>query len=113
MRWVEIASIASVVWAIAGSNAGMHLAVAPATSAYRACLENHRANSSECGVILHRDWAMYSGDRLSYAALIGLAPIPVGWLAGWIFVRRSRSRGPSAGMGLEKNYELSVPVEAD
>lgn len=68
MRWVEIASIASVAWAIAGSNAGMHLAVALAISAYRACLEGHAADDSECQVILHRDWATHSGKRLSLFA---------------------------------------------
>ena len=56
MRWVEIASIASVAWAIAGSNAGMLLAVAPATTTYRVCLDTHGADSSECKVILRRDW---------------------------------------------------------
>ena len=92
MRLVEIAAIASVAWAIAGGNAGMHLAVAPATSAYRACLDSHGANSGECQVILRREWAMHSGDRLSFAALVGLAPIPIGWLAGWFFVHRWRKR---------------------
>ena len=113
MRWVKFASIASVVWAIAGSNAGMHLAVAPATSAYRACLKTPGADSSECGVTLHREWATYSGDRLSYAALIGLAPIPFGWLAGWMFVRQTRSRRPIAGLAWQKRRGLSAPVEAD
>ena len=96
----KIASIASVVLAIAGSNAGMHLAVAPATTTYRVCLDTQGADSRECQVILRRDWATHSGDRLSDAALIGLAPIPVGWLAAWLFVRRSRPREPMAGITL-------------
>ena len=84
--------IGSVAWAIAGSNAGMYLAVALATSAYRGCLQSHSADSGECRTIFHQDWATYSGDRLGYAALVGLAPIPVGWLAGWFFVRQLRKR---------------------
>jgi hypothetical protein len=113
MRWVESALIASVIWAIAGSNAGMHLAVAPATSAYRTCLKSPGADRGECRVILHREWATYSGDRLSYAALIGLAPIPFGWLAAWFFFRPTRPRRPSAGMAWQRNRQLSAPVEAD
>jgi uncharacterized membrane protein len=111
MRLVEIAAIASVAWAIAGSNAGMYLAVAPATSAYRACLKTHSADSGECRTILRQDWATYNGDRLSYAALVGLAPISVGWLAGWLFVRRLRKR-PQRKIArldlLEKSAALST-----
>jgi hypothetical protein len=102
MRFVEIAAIASIAWAIAGSNAGMHFAVAPATSAYRACLESPAGDSGQCRATFHRDWAIYSGDRLSYAVLVGLVPIPFGWLAGWLYVRQSRRRArePIAGLAL-------------
>lgn len=102
MRWGEIAVITSVAWAIAGSNAGVHLAVAPAISAYSACLENPGADRGECRAAFRRDWAMYSGDRLSYAVLVGLAPLPIGWLAGWLYIRESRRRArqPIAGLAL-------------
>lgn len=50
-------------------------------------------DASECRANLHRDWAKYSGDRLYYAALVGLAPIPIGWLIGWVvFVRKRANR---------------------
>ena len=93
----------------------MYLAVAPATSAYRACLKTHSADSGECRTILRRDWATYSGDRFSYAALVGLAPIPVGWLAGWFFVRqlRMRPRDKSRAWIWWRSHRPSAPVEAD
>lgn len=102
MRFVQIAAIASVVWAIAGANAGVHLAIAPAISAHRACLERPGADSSQCRVMFHGDFAMYGGERLSHAVLLGLAPIPFGWLAGWLYVRQSRrrTRGPIDGLAL-------------
>ncbi|MGZ8399712.1 MAG: hypothetical protein ACXWVI_00195 [Methyloceanibacter sp.] len=80
----------------------MHFAVAPATSAYRACLESPAGDSGQCRATFHRDWAIYSGDRLSYAVLVGLVPIPFGWLAGWLYVRQSRRRAgePIAGLAL-------------
>ena len=102
MRFVEIAAVASVAWAIAGANAGMHLAVAPAVSAYRVCVDRPGADSDKCRVMFHRDFEVYAGDRLSHALLVGLAPIPFGWLAGWLYVRQSRrrTRGPISGLAL-------------
>jgi hypothetical protein len=94
--WRSWGAIASVAWAIAGSNAGMYLAVAPATLAYRNCVESQGTDARECQLNLHRDWAKYSGDRLIYAAFVGLAPIPIGWLIGWLaFTRRRRSPAAS------------------
>lgn len=93
LNWPTWGVIASVIWAITGSNAGMYLAVAPATLAYRKCVESHGSDARECQFNLHRDWAKYSGDRLNYAALVGLAPIPIGWLIGWgVLVRKRPSR---------------------
>ena len=45
----------SVIWMIAAGNAGMHLAVAPATEAYRACVESKGSASV----------AKYTGSRTS------------------------------------------------
>lgn len=69
----------------------MHLAVAPATLAYQTCVE--KTDGRECQVNLHRDWAEYSGDRLRYAAVLGLAPIPIAWLMayGWVGFQRPNS----------------------
>ena len=88
---LSIALLASLVWAIAGANAGMHLAVAPATSAYRSCMETTRAEQSECRATLYRDWSTYGARRLPYAAMLGLAPIPIAWLIGWFLVGNRRS----------------------
>ena len=95
MRFVEIAAVASVAWAIAGANAGMHLAVAPAVSAYRVCVDRPRRGQRQmprrCFIAICE---VYAGDRLSHALLVGLAPIPFGWLAGWLYVRQSRQARP-------------------
>ena len=99
MRFVEIAAIASIAWAIAGSNAGMHFAVAPATSAYRACLESPAGDSGQCRATFHRDWAIYSGDRRCWS---GWCPFLSAGLPGWLYVRQSRRRAgePIAGLAL-------------
>jgi hypothetical protein len=84
-RWAIAGSFA---WAITGANAGMHLAVAPAARAFQTCIE--KAENPECLARLRHDWATYSGDRLSYALMVGLMPIPFVWLIGWtILVRKS------------------------
>jgi hypothetical protein len=92
-HWKSWAIFVSIVWALVGANAGVHLAVAPAVSAYRHCVTSQTADEGACRTALQRDWADQSGDRLGYAALIGLAPIPVGWLILWVlFAPRRESR---------------------
>jgi hypothetical protein len=97
-NWLASGIAASIIWALAAGNAGMHLAVAPAISAYRICLENPTADASTCQADLQRDWAAYSGHRLTYAASLGLAPIPLGWLIGWLaFARKRPTRAAMPG----------------
>jgi hypothetical protein len=80
-EWTRWGVVASVIWAIAAGNAGLHYAVSPATSAYRRCVDSPGANLDECTRKLHQDWSLYSGDRIPYAALAGLAPVLIAWLA--------------------------------
>ena len=85
----------SVVWMIAAGNAGMHLAVAPATEAYRACVESKGSGDAECLRNLHLDWEATNGDRISYAALGALVPLPLIWLMAYAIMggrRHSRLR---------------------
>ena len=89
-NWLVSGVVASAIWAVAGGNAGLHLAVAPATSAYRTCMAVPTADAAACQANLHRDWAEHSGDRLTYAAVLGLAPIPIGWFGGWFAFARKR-----------------------
>ena len=97
-NWLACGVVASVIWAAAAGNAGLHLAVAPAISAYRTCMESPIADAAACQAHLHRDWTDYSGDRLAYAAVLGLGPIPIGWLAGWLaFARRRPTRATLPG----------------
>jgi hypothetical protein len=84
--------IASVIWAIAGANAGLYFAVSPATSAYRTCISRADANLDDCKRMLHQDWSGYSGDRVTYAALAGLAPGLIAWLIAYGFVASVRRR---------------------
>jgi hypothetical protein len=94
-EWIRWGIIASVIWAIAAGNAGLHFAVSPATSAYRTCIGSPDANLDDCKhKLLHQDWPKYSGDRVSYAALAGLAPVLIAWLAYGLvaFVRRRQIR---------------------
>jgi hypothetical protein len=86
----------SAVWVFAGGNAGMHLAVAPATSAYRNCMESKISGEAECLRNLHLDWEAHSGNRIAYAGLGALAPLPLIWLMANVIVggrREARPRG--------------------
>jgi hypothetical protein len=76
----RLALVMSVIWMIAAGNAGMHLAVAPATTAYRACVESKISDEAECRRNLHFDWKARRGDRVSYAAFAALVPLPLVWL---------------------------------
>jgi hypothetical protein len=87
-RW---AIAASLIWAITGANAGMHLAVAPVTLPYRTCLET--APETQCLAELRREWPNYSDDRIRYALLIGLTPVVIGWALGAAVLRSRRSLG--------------------
>jgi len=79
----RLAFVMSVVWALAASNAGMHLAVAPATSAYRSCLETKISDNTACLRNFNLDWEGDSGNRIRYAALAALVPLPLIWLAAY------------------------------
>ncbi len=107
-HWQRWAIIVSIAWAIGGANAGVHLAVAPAISAYGR-MKSQAAGASACQATLHRDWAQFSGDRLGYAALIGLAPIPFGWLMGWLVFAGQR---PSRAAGSAAQYAGRGPAMA-
>jgi hypothetical protein len=82
--------IASVIWVVFGANAGMHLAVAPATLAYRTCVEIQQSDDRDCQANLHRDWPKYSGDRLYFAVVAGLVPLPIVWTIAYFAVRAPR-----------------------
>ena len=82
----RLAFVMSVVWALAASNAGMHLAVAPATSAYRSCLETKISDNTACLRNLNLDWEGQGDNRIRYAALAALVPLPLIWLAAYAII---------------------------
>jgi hypothetical protein len=90
----RLALAMSVVWVLAGGNAGMHLAVAPATSAYRSCMESKISGAAECLRNLHLDWEAQSGNRIAYAALGALAPLPIIWLIVYAIMSGRREAKP-------------------
>jgi hypothetical protein len=77
----RLAFVMSVLWALAAGNAGMHLAVAPVRTAYRSCLETKISDNPACLRNLNLDWEGHSGNRIRYAALAALVPLPLIWLA--------------------------------
>jgi hypothetical protein len=99
--WVRLGIVISVVWMIAGGNAGMHLAVAPATTAYRACIESKGSGEAVCLRNLHLDWDAQSGNRMSYAALGALVPLPLIWLMAYAIVGGRRDSRP-------RRYDMKV-----
>lgn len=98
---VRLGLVISVIWMIAGGNAGMHLAVAPATEAYRACVESKASGDTECLRNLHLDWEAHSGNRISYAALAALVPLPLIWLMVYAIMGGRRDSRP-------RRYEMKV-----
>jgi hypothetical protein len=65
----------------------MHLAVAPATLAYQDCVAV--AEHRHCVTALRQAWPAHSGNRITYALMAGLIPVPIGWIIGWaLFVRK-------------------------
>jgi hypothetical protein len=99
--WIRLALVISVVWMIAGGNAGMHLAVSPATTAYRACIERKSSDGPECLRNLHLDWEATSGNRMSYAALGALVPLPLIWLLAYAIMSGRRDSRP-------RRYDMKV-----
>jgi hypothetical protein len=93
-EWIRWGAFASVIWGIAGGNAGLHFAVSPATSAYRTCISSPDADLDRCKRNLHQDWSKYSRNRVSYAALVGLAPQPISWLIAYGLIASLRQRQP-------------------
>jgi hypothetical protein len=91
----------SAIWMIAAGNAGMHLAVAPATTAYRACVESNVSDEAECRRNLHFDWNATRGDRISYAVFAALVPLPLLWLAVYAITGGRREASP-------RRYEMKV-----
>lgn len=97
-EWRRFGLCAAVAWGFAGSYWGALLAVEPAIFAYRECLKGQTADPSACQANLHRDWSHYSGNRLSYAALVGLAPIPIVLVVAFgLTRRRHRKQSPPRG----------------
>ena len=90
----RLALVMSVIWMIAAGNAGMHLAVAPATTAYRSCIESKLTDNGACLRNLHVDWEATSGDRISYPAFAALLPLPLIWLMAYAIVGGRRDRRP-------------------
>jgi hypothetical protein len=86
---------------IAAGNAGIHLAVAPATTAYRACVESSMSDDAECRHNLHFDWNATSGDRIAYAAFAALVPLPLLWLMAYATVNGRREARP-------RRYDMKV-----
>ena len=93
-EWIRWGIVASIIWVIAAGNAGLHFAVSPATSAYSTCVSSLGANLDDCKRKLHEDWSLYSGDRVTYAALAGLAPVLIAWLTAYALVPSLRRRNP-------------------
>jgi hypothetical protein len=97
----RLALVISVIWMIAAGNAGMHLAVAPATAAYRACVENKISDEAECRRNLQFDWEATSGHRISYAAIVALVPLPLVWLMAYAITSGRREARP-------RRYDMKV-----
>jgi hypothetical protein len=86
----QLALAFAVAWVIAGTNWGIHLAVAPAIHAYQVCAKRQGADNSQCRSQLSHDWADYSGYRVPYGVCLGLMPVSIIWLIGFALGRRRR-----------------------
>jgi hypothetical protein len=102
-RSFRLALVISAIWMIAAGNAGMHLAVAQATTAYRSCIESKNSDDAECRRNLHFDWEAASGDRISYAAFAALVPLPLIWLMAYAITNWRREARP-------RRYDMKVAL---
>jgi uncharacterized membrane protein YesL len=107
-EWQRWGIVATLIWPLPAATGGMFLAVAPATSAYQSCLKSHDVDRGDCQCNLRSDWTKYSGDRLTYAALVGLGPIPIVWLIALGLSAALQQRGRSGVPGQRSNARKTV-----
>jgi hypothetical protein len=81
----------------------MHLAVAPAIDPWK-CMLSKAADHRLCHENLQKDWDQYSGRRMYYGVLVGLAPLPLIWMMAFGFSRLRRLQGISSLQGRSNDW---------
>ncbi len=83
--WQRIGVVVSCLWAIGGAFLGHDYGIHQGDYVLRAlarCLE-HQTDWDPCHQAFSRDWPVAIADHWLYAAVVGLIPIPLGWLGAY------------------------------
>jgi hypothetical protein len=86
--WQRVGIVLSVVWAIGGAFWGNQIGLSQGdwtVAAYRVCLDT-RGDDAACSTEFHRAFTAAVSDHWTVAIIVGLAPIPLGWLAVYTLV---------------------------
>ena len=96
--WQRLGVVASIAWALVGgyigNDAGIHQGDY-VTDALTRCLETSNGDDSACTRNFYRDYPEAVKYHWADAAIVGLGPIPFGWLLiyGFIALVRWIARG--------------------
>jgi hypothetical protein len=113
--WHRIGIVLSVIWAIVGGWWGFH-AADHATADYQACLKSSTYWEA-CRQAFAYNYAAAINARWYNAALVGLAPIPIGWLIGYALADvvswiRAGFRGSATNRAITERIEATAYHEA-
>ena len=88
--WQRTGIALSMLWAVAGVLWGNHLAIqeggAIPIAHYKSCISQPDYDDDECSAAFDEEYAAAVRGRWAFAAMAGLAPIPVVWLLVYIIV---------------------------
>ena len=113
--WQRIGIVLSVIWAIVGGLWGFY-AVDHTAADYQTCLKSSTYWEA-CRQAFAYNYAASSNTRWYNAALLGLAPIPIGWLIGYALADivswiRAGFRGSAANRAITERIEATAYHEA-
>ena len=93
-RWQRIGIVLSMLWAVVAGLWGNHIAIqeggAIPIAHYKLCISQPDYDDDQCSATFDEEYAVGVGDHWAFAAMAGLAPIPVAWLLVYIVVWTAR-----------------------
>jgi len=84
--WQRLGVVASIAWALGGGYWGNDLGIHEGdyvVNAYSTCLETSGGDDAPCQRAFFRDYPQAVKYHWADAAIVGLVPIPLGWLLAY------------------------------